>query len=101
MHHSVDPRQPLLFDPYAAVFSPLAYRHIQEGWQGVFRHVLLELMPVQALAGHFSRDLGRPTKELYSMAGLQLCPCQQDHEKTAPNQSKSRQPSHIKPSKLH
>jgi hypothetical protein len=72
MRHSVDPQQPLLFDPYAAVFSPLAYRHIQEGWQGVFRHVLLELMPVQALAGHFSPDLGRPTKELYSMAGLQL-----------------------------
>jgi hypothetical protein len=72
MRHSVDPQQPLLFDPYAAVFSAIAYRHIQEGWQGVFRHVLLELMPVQALAGHFSPDLGRPTKELYSMAGLQL-----------------------------
>jgi hypothetical protein len=40
------------------------------------------------------------------MAGLQLSPCQQDHEKTAGNQSQSRQPSHcfvlapITPSKL-
>jgi hypothetical protein len=72
MRHSVDPRQPVLFDPFALVFSPLAYRHIQEGWQGVFRHVLLELMPAQSLGEHFSPDLGRPTKELYSMAGLQL-----------------------------
>src|SRR4051812_45519544 len=29
-------------------------------------------MPVQPLGEHFSPDLGRPTKELYSMAGLPL-----------------------------
>jgi len=36
----------------------------------VFRHVILELLPVPQLAQHFSPDLGAPTKELYSMAGL-------------------------------
>jgi len=41
-----------------------------EGWQGVFRHVILSLMPVDVVAGAFSAELGRPTKELYSMAGL-------------------------------
>ncbi len=45
-------------------------RIIGSGWQGVFRHVLLKLMPVGELAQHFSRELGAPTKELYSMAGL-------------------------------
>jgi hypothetical protein len=32
--------------------------------------VLLELMPVGALAEHFDPVMGRPGKELYAMAGL-------------------------------
>ena len=39
---------------------------------GVFRHIILELMPVETLSGHFDPAMGRPTKELYSMAGLLL-----------------------------
>ena len=38
----------------------------------MFRHVILELMPVRALGKHFHPRLGRPTQELYSMAGLIL-----------------------------
>ncbi|MCX5759734.1 MAG: transposase [Candidatus Hydrogenedentes bacterium] len=64
------PTQRELFDPYAPVFSPLAHKRIQTGWQGVFRHAILELMPVDTLAGHFNPAQGRPTRELYSMAGL-------------------------------
>lgn len=70
MRHIVDPRQTRLFDPYERVFSPLAYRRIHEGWQGVFRHVILETMPVDIIGGEFSEGTGRPTKELYSVAGL-------------------------------
>src|SRR5208337_2727 len=49
---------------------PSGQRIIAVGWQGVFRHALLEVMPVGELAENFSRELGAPTKELYSMAGL-------------------------------
>ena len=72
MRHMVNPRQTGLFDPFRDILSPVAYRRIERGWQGVFRHVILELMPVDALAGEFSPTMGTPTKELYSMAGLLL-----------------------------
>lgn len=70
MVNITDPRQTQLFDPFEHVFSPLAYKTIQNGWQGVFRHVILELLPAEIVAEKFSPLLGRPTKELYSMAGL-------------------------------
>jgi hypothetical protein len=70
MIHTVDPRQNRLFDPFQGIIPPSGQRIIAEGWQGVFRHALLEVMPVGELAENFSRDLGTPTKELYSMAGL-------------------------------
>ena len=72
MRHIVDPRQTRLFDPFLSILSPVAYRRIQGGWQGVFRHVLLETMPVDTLAGAFHPTMGQPTKELYSMSGLLL-----------------------------
>src|SRR3954452_19396754 len=70
MIHAVDPRQDRLFDPFDGVIPPLGRRIIADGWQGLFRHVLLEVMPVAALGRHFSDSFGAPTKELYSMAGL-------------------------------
>jgi hypothetical protein len=70
MRHARDPRQNRLFDPFQGVISPAGARIIAQGWQGVFRHAILELMPVHQLGEHFSETLGAPTKELYSMAGL-------------------------------
>lgn len=70
MTHSVDPRQNRLFDPFQGIIPPVGRRIIGEGWQGLFRHVLLDVMPVGDLAKHFSVALGAPTKELYSTAGL-------------------------------
>jgi hypothetical protein len=70
MIHTVDPRQNRLFDPFDGVIPPLGRRIIADGWQGLFRHILLEVMPVAELGRHFSDSLGAPTKELYSMAGL-------------------------------
>jgi hypothetical protein len=70
MIHAVDPRQNRLFDPFHGVIPPAGRKIIENGWQGVFRHAILEVMPVGELAKHFSDSLGAPTKELYSMAGL-------------------------------
>jgi len=72
MRHIVDPRQTRLFDPFRSILSDVAYRRIQRGWQGVFRHVILEVMPVETVAGEFHPTMGTPTKELYSMSGLLL-----------------------------
>ena len=70
MVHIKNPRQKPLFDPFEHLFSPLACKAVRKGWQGVFRHVILELLPAQTIAGEFDPTMGRPTKELYSMAGL-------------------------------
>jgi len=72
MQRIVDPRQNKLFDSYGPVLTETTRRRLLAGWSGVFRHVILELMPVDVLGGHFSPRMGRPTRELYSMAGLVL-----------------------------
>ena len=70
MRYTVNPRQGRLFDPFEDRISPLGLDRIRKGWQGVFRVTLLELMPAQQLGKHFSPNIGRHTKELYSVAGL-------------------------------
>jgi hypothetical protein len=70
MKNIKNPGQKHLFDPFERLFSSVAARAIQKGWQGLFREVILELLPAQVIAGEFDPDTGRPTKELYSMAGL-------------------------------
>jgi len=72
MHNIVNPQQTRLFDPFDNVLTEKTRRRLLKNWPGVFRHVILELMPVDAISGHFDPILGRPTKELYSMAGLIL-----------------------------
>lgn len=72
MKHKIDPSQNSLFDPERQHFGRIGYRRIENGWQGIFRSALLELMPADELAEAFSDDTGRPTKELYAMAGLQV-----------------------------
>lgn len=70
MRYEVDPRQNRLFDSFAPVLSDVAYRYLAKTWYGVFREVILEFMPVNEIGRHFDPGNGRPTKELYSMAGL-------------------------------
>ncbi len=70
MRHTVNPQQGRLFDPFEGLIPPLGLERIRHGWQGVFRTALLELMPAQQLGKHFSPNIGRHTKELYSVAGL-------------------------------
>ena len=72
MVNIINPRQNELFDTFKHFLSPLAYKTVTSGWQGVFRHVILEVLPAPEIANHFHPDYGRPTKELYSIAGLLL-----------------------------
>jgi hypothetical protein len=72
MHKIVNPQQTRLFDPFDSVLTEKTRKRLLDGWHGVFRHIILELMPVDAVSGHFDTAMGRPTKELYSMAGLLL-----------------------------
>jgi hypothetical protein len=65
-----NPRQTRLFDPFDPVLTARTRHALLEDWPGVFRHVLLELMPVEALGAKFDPSEGWPSKELYSMAGL-------------------------------
>ena len=70
MIHKIDPRQKRLFDPYQGLITPAGLKIITEGWQALFRHILLEKMPVTELATNFSKIAGASTKELYYMAGI-------------------------------
>jgi len=72
MHNIVNPQQTRLFDPFDRVLTEKTRKRLLDGWPGVFRHVILELMPVEAVSEHFDPAMGRPTKELYSIAGLLL-----------------------------
>jgi len=72
MYTIVNPQQARLFDPFDPVLTEKTRKRLLDGWPGVFRHVILELMPVDVISGHFDPVMGRPTKELYSMAGLIL-----------------------------
>ena len=72
MHNIVNPQQTRLFDPFDRVLTEKTRKRLLNGWPGVFRHVILELLPVEAVSEHFDPAMGRPTKELYSIAGLLL-----------------------------
>ena len=72
-----DNLQARLFDDeelawWATHLSPNALSRLETGWQGIFRRSILKLLPAEQLARHFSEEIGRPSKELYSMAGLML-----------------------------
>ncbi len=72
MQRIVNPKQTRLFDSFDSVLTEKTRKRLLDGWAGVFRHVILELMPVDAISEHFDPVMGRPTKELYSIAGLLL-----------------------------
>lgn len=66
----VDPNQVDTSSEFTNILSPVALRRLQISWQHLFRRVILELLPADTLATHFHEVMGRPTKELYSIAGL-------------------------------
>ena len=72
MRRIVNPQQNRLFDSFNPVLTTQTQRLLLDDWPGVFRHVILELMPAEQLGSHLHATMGRPSKELYSMAGLLL-----------------------------
>jgi hypothetical protein len=69
MRNIKHPSQTELFDPVKDL-PPSHRKNFLESPEGVIRAVILEVLPVTELAKSYSKDIGRPTKELYSMAGL-------------------------------
>lgn len=72
MRNIQDPRQGRLIDVFQGVLGDVGRRVIAEGWQGVFRHVVLQELPVLRLGAHLDEFRGRPSAELYAMCGLLL-----------------------------
>jgi len=61
MKFTVNPLQPRLFDPFDGLFGDIGLRRLTEGWQGVFRTLLLALMPVKQLGDQPASKLWMPT----------------------------------------
>lgn len=57
-----------IFDPWSHL-GPKRRKLLESSWAGVFRHYLLNKLPVGKLAPHFNKDMGRPSKELYQITG--------------------------------
>ncbi|MFM9962636.1 MAG: hypothetical protein ACKV2Q_15600 [Planctomycetaceae bacterium] len=58
MRQVVDPKQQMMFDPFGGVISAAGWTRISNGWQGIFREVVWELLPGGRLARHFDRWQG-------------------------------------------
>jgi len=61
-------KQQHLFDPWQFM-SPKRRKMLDHDWPGFFRAHVLELLPVDKLALVFPQNIGRPTKELYTVLG--------------------------------
>src|SRR5512135_1766753 len=68
-----------LFDPWEHL-GEQRRRLLDRSWAAVFREHLLEHLPVGELAAGFSRELGRPTKDLHAVVGALIL--QQLHDTT-------------------
>jgi hypothetical protein len=68
-----------LFDPWDHLGAQRR-RLLDRSWAAVFREHLLKHLPVSELAARFSRQLGRPTKDLYTVIGALIL--QQLHDTT-------------------
>src|SRR5512142_3203463 len=68
-----------LFDPWDYL-GEQRRRLLERSWAGVFREQLLKHLPVRELVARFSRQLGRPTKDLSTVIGALIL--QQLHDLT-------------------
>ena len=66
------PSQQRLFDPFEGVIGPMGRKMIDNGWQGLFRQVILEQMPVGLIGEGLSDCQGRPSVELHAITALLL-----------------------------
>ena len=79
MFYTKDHKTGYIFDPWRHL-GPKRRRLLEESWAGIFRKEILDELPVNQIASFFSKDEGRPTKELYTALGV--CLLQQMHDVT-------------------
>ena len=72
-----DPRQGHLIDPWAHL-GPKRRKRLENSWAGLFRQEILAELPVDQMAPWFRADLGRPSKELYTVLGVLVLQQMQD-----------------------
>lgn len=74
-----DHKQMHLFDPWDFLSSKRR-KMLDDSWAGLFQQEILRSLPVDLVKPFFSKTMGRPTKELYTMLGVLLL--QQTHNLT-------------------
>lgn len=57
-----------IFDPWSFL-GPKRRKLLEASWAGIFRHYLLNKLPVEKLIPYFDATKGRPSKELYQVLG--------------------------------
>jgi len=60
-----------IFDPFSFL-GPKRLKLLMDSWAGLFRQEVLPYLPVHLLSKHYTREMGRPTKELYAMMGIMI-----------------------------
>jgi hypothetical protein len=71
-----------LFDIWDHI-GPKRRKLLDKSWAGIFRTFLLEKLPVSKIARHFTVDIGRPSKEHFTMIGAVML--QQLHDMSDPD----------------
>lgn len=69
---NVPDETPELFNMVADCMSEQRRNRLLKSWMNTFRESILIEMPVAEVGKNFSDEMGRPTKELYSVCGLIL-----------------------------
>ncbi len=56
-------------EPWRTVFNDKKIKMLEDSWAGVIREHILPSLPVRNISKHFSKTMGRPTKELVTVMG--------------------------------
>jgi IS5 family transposase len=77
MIHVKDHKQYNMFNPFEHL-GPKRLALLESSWAHLFREEILHKLPVEKLFPLYSKQFGRPTKELYAMLGIVLLQQQLD-----------------------
>ena len=77
MIHTKDHKTGHLLDPWRYM-GKKRRKLLEQSWAGLFREHILSELPVDKIAPFFSSDMGRPTKELYTVLGVLVIQQMQD-----------------------
>ena len=59
-------------DPWENALSAKKLARLKKSWAEIFRQHILSRMPISRVAKYYSKNMGRPTKELVSTCGACL-----------------------------